>query len=88
MDGVTIELAVMNSIRKNAEEATRSKSVSSIPWPLHQYLHLGPFSEFLLECKATWKCKPNEPFPIQVALVIVFNKPITSGFFGHRGKGR
>lgn len=39
MDGVTIELAVMNSIRKNAEETTKSKSISSIPWPISKPWH-------------------------------------------------
>jgi hypothetical protein len=39
VDGVIPELVVLGSIRKQAEQARRSKQVSYIsPWPLHQLL--------------------------------------------------
>jgi len=40
--GAVSGLVVLGSIRKQAEQATRSKPVSSFPlWPLHQLLLLG-----------------------------------------------
>jgi hypothetical protein len=37
-------LVVLDSIRKQAKQAKRSKSVSiSPPWPLHQLLPPGPY---------------------------------------------
>jgi hypothetical protein len=42
--GTISGLVVLSSIRKQAEQARRSKSVSNIPpWPLHQFL----FSDLL-----------------------------------------
>jgi len=39
MGGVILVLVVLGSIRKQAEQARRSKPVSNIsPWPLHQLL--------------------------------------------------
>ena len=47
--GTTPELVVLGSIRKQAEQAMRSKPESSIPpWPLHQLLLQVPaLLEFL-----------------------------------------
>ena len=43
MDGTTLGLVVLGSIRKQSEQAMGSKPVSSIsPWPLHQLLPPGP----------------------------------------------
>jgi len=39
MGGTTPGIVVLGAIRKQAEEAMRSKPVSStLPWPLHQLL--------------------------------------------------
>jgi hypothetical protein len=41
-------LFFLGVIRKQAEEAIRSKSVSStLPWSLHKLLPIGSFLEFL-----------------------------------------
>jgi hypothetical protein len=48
VDGAILELVIMGSIRKQAEEAMGSKAASSTrAWLLHQLLPLGSFSEFL-----------------------------------------
>jgi hypothetical protein len=46
--GVILGLVVLGSIRKQAEQAMRSKPVSSTPpWPLHQLLPLGSSSAWV-----------------------------------------
>ena len=48
MGGAVPELVVLGSIRKQAEQAMRSESVSNTPvWPLHQLLTPGSCPEFL-----------------------------------------
>jgi hypothetical protein len=42
VDETTLQLVVLGPVRKQAEQARRSKPVSSIlPWPLHQLLPPG-----------------------------------------------
>jgi hypothetical protein len=45
VDGTIPRLVILGSIRKQVEQAMRSKPVSSTPpWPLHQLLPLGCYS--------------------------------------------
>lgn len=54
---------IISCIRKQAEQTTESKPVSSI--------HPGPLSQLPLWLPqwwaGVWKCKPNKPFPFQTA---------------------
>jgi hypothetical protein len=66
--GPTPGLLVLGSIRKQVEQAMKSKPVSSaLPWPLHQLLPSGPcvfefLSWFPSIRTVIWKCKSNKPF--------------------------
>jgi hypothetical protein len=70
-------LVILSSIRKQNEQAMKSKPVSiNLPWPPHQPLPPGscPVSVTVLTFfndKVLWKCKPVKPLLPQVALVIV-----------------
>ena len=69
--GTISGLVVLGSIREQAEQARGSKPVKNIPpWPLHQLLlpDLLEFQSWLpWWWTAVWKCKPNKPFPPQLA---------------------
>ena len=72
MGGLIPGLVVLGSIRKQAEQAKRSKPVSNIPpWPLHQLL-LFDLLEFQSCIRGNQqqcgKCKLNKPFPPQLLL--------------------
>ena len=71
MGGTISGLVVLGFIRKQAEQARESKPVKNIPpWPLHQLLlpDLLEFQSWLpWWWTAAWKCKPNKPFPPQLA---------------------
>jgi hypothetical protein len=75
VDGATPGLVVLGSIRKQAQQTTGSKPVSSIPsWPLHQLLPPVPA---LSSCHDFLWCEyglslVNPFFLPQVALVLVF----------------
>jgi hypothetical protein len=60
-------LIVLGSMRRQAEQAMESKPVSNIPpWPLHQLLLPG-LLEFQSLLPLVMNCKPNKPFPPQLA---------------------
>jgi hypothetical protein len=62
--GTISGLAVLGSIREQAEQARGSKPVRNIPpWPLHQLLL--PVLTFFGDEQETGKCKLNKPFPPQ-----------------------
>jgi hypothetical protein len=61
--GAIPRLVVLGSIRKQAEQAKRSKLVSSIPLLLlHQLLPPASCIDFFQWWIAMQKCKPNKPF--------------------------
>ena len=69
VSGAIPGLVVLGSIRRQVEQATWSKAVSSTsPWLLHQLLPPGSFPvliswpDSLQWWTAMWKCKPNKPF--------------------------
>jgi hypothetical protein len=80
---------ILGAIRKQVEQITRSKPVSSIPpWPLSQILPSSSCLEIL-----TWlpsvrtvvrTCTPSQPFPPKLVLVIVFLTALESkGWLGY-----
>ena len=67
-------LVALGSIRKQSEQAMRRKSVSSTPSmtsasaPVSRFLPcLSSCPDFLWWWTVMWKCKPNKPFPLQLA---------------------
>jgi hypothetical protein len=73
-------LVVMGSIRKQAEQARRSKPVSSAPpWPLHQFLPPGscsacvPVLTSFSDEQRYGSISQMNPFILNLLLVLVFH---------------